>query len=97
VFLTVGNPDFVEGLLDTTAYLASAPSPPSVMTTSYGNDENQFSLSDAQFVFALELILVLTTAPQQEHLCWIHGARCSWHLGKQCFVTVARFLQVHQH
>jgi hypothetical protein len=51
-FLVVGGDDFTRGLLDTTTYLASAPSPPSVMTTSYGNDEDNFSLSDAQFVLA---------------------------------------------
>jgi hypothetical protein len=51
-FFTVGNNDFVQGLLDTTTYLASTPSPPSVMTTSYGENEENFSLSDAQFALA---------------------------------------------
>jgi tripeptidyl-peptidase-1 len=51
-FLTVGDVDFVQGLLDTTIYLSSTPNPPSVMTTSYGDDEASYSLSDAQFVSA---------------------------------------------
>jgi hypothetical protein len=51
-FLVVGGYDFTQGLLDTITYLASAPSAPSVVTTSYGDDEDNFSLSDAQFVLA---------------------------------------------
>jgi hypothetical protein len=86
-FLAVGSPSFVEGLLDTTIYLASTPSPPSVMTTSYGNDEDTFSVSDAQFVFALSCVLILTTAHQQEHLRWLHGARRSRNLGEPHLAT----------
>jgi tripeptidyl-peptidase-1 len=81
-YLVVGGDDFTQGLLDTITYLASAPSAPSVLTTSYGNDEDNFSLSDAQFVLAPKYIIALTVSHPQEHLRRIHGTRCSWHLGE---------------
>jgi hypothetical protein len=81
-FFTVGNNDFVQGLLDTTTYLASTPSPPSVITTSYGENEENFSLSDAQFVLAPKRILALTTTRQQERLRWLHGTWRSRRLGE---------------
>jgi tripeptidyl-peptidase-1 len=52
-FLTIGGYNFVQGLIDAATHLASSPTPPSVMTTSYGGDEENFSLSDAQFVLSL--------------------------------------------
>jgi hypothetical protein len=74
-FLTVGNDDFVQALLDTTTYLASTPSPPSVITTSYGEDEDNFSLSDAQFVFVSE------AHPSSNHrLLTGASALATWHL-----------------
>jgi tripeptidyl-peptidase-1 len=48
-FLTVGGA-FVQAVLDTTTYLASAPNPPSVMTTSYGGSEASFSPTDARYL-----------------------------------------------
>ncbi|KAF7307385.1 Family S53 protease-like protein [Mycena indigotica] len=41
-FLTVGGWDFSKALFDTTAYVASSPVPPTVMTTSYGDQEANF-------------------------------------------------------
>jgi hypothetical protein len=52
-FLTIGGYDFVQILLDTATYLASTSTPPSVMTTSYGGAEENFSLSDTQSVLSL--------------------------------------------
>jgi hypothetical protein len=80
-FITVGNSDFVQALLDTSTYLSSTPNPPSVLTTSYGDDESSYSLSDAQFVFALQHPPALTTARHQECLRRLHGTWCSRHLG----------------
>jgi hypothetical protein len=96
-FLVVGGDDFTQGLLDTTTYLASAPNPPSVLTTSYGDDEDNFSLSDAQSVLAPKApkyIIALTAGYPQEHLRRIHGTRCSWHLGERHLVPV-KFLCAH--
>jgi hypothetical protein len=54
--LTNGNTvDYIQAFIDTNTYLASTPSPPSVMSTSYGIDEDEFSLSDAQFVARSEV------------------------------------------
>jgi hypothetical protein len=91
-YLVVGGYNFTQGLLDTTTYLASAPSPPSVLTTSYGNDEDHFSLSDAQFVLAPNSIIALTAGYPQEYLRRIHGTRCSWHLGEGHLVPVKFFV-----
>ncbi|KAF7295211.1 Family S53 protease-like protein [Mycena indigotica] len=44
-FLTVGGFDFPTALLDTTTFLASDPFPPTVMTTSYGDNEENFGPS----------------------------------------------------
>ncbi|KAK7042012.1 family S53 protease-like protein [Favolaschia claudopus] len=45
-FLTVGGQlDFPTSLLDTTAFLASSPQPPTVVTTSYGDVESNFGAS----------------------------------------------------
>jgi tripeptidyl-peptidase-1 len=82
-FLTVGDVYLAPAFLNTIAYLASIPNPPSVVTTSYIANEAQFSLSDAQFVSAVRLFLDLTHAHQQEYLCWLHGAWRSRHLGDQ--------------
>ncbi|KAF7310501.1 Family S53 protease-like protein [Mycena chlorophos] len=41
-FLSNGNEDFGQGLLDTTIFLDGVPNPPSVMTTSYGDTEADF-------------------------------------------------------
>lgn len=43
-FLSVGG-DFWQGVLNTTAYLTSIESPPTVVTTSYGGNENSVSRS----------------------------------------------------
>jgi hypothetical protein len=61
-FLTVGGFSFTQALLDTTTYLASAPDPPSVMTTSYGAPEDTFAPSDAQYV------LLITESPRHKPL-----------------------------
>jgi tripeptidyl-peptidase-1 len=57
-FLSVGNniteiSDFAGALFDTTTFLSTTPSPPSVVTTSYGFDEAQFSPQDLQYVVVL--------------------------------------------
>jgi tripeptidyl-peptidase I len=44
-FLTVGGNDFTQALLDTTQFLDGVASPPTVMTTSYGTNENTISKS----------------------------------------------------
>ena len=46
-FLTVGGnaSNFDEALLDTTTILSGVDEPPTVMTTSYGDNENNFTLS----------------------------------------------------
>lgn len=44
-FLANGNEDFNTALVDSANYLASTRSPPSVVTTSYGGDEDSFSSS----------------------------------------------------
>jgi hypothetical protein len=82
-FLTVGDVYLAPAFLNTIAYLASIPNPPSVVTTSYIANEAQFSLSDAQFVFVVRLFSDLTHAHRQEYLCWLHGAWRSRHLGDQ--------------
>lgn len=49
-FLTVGgsnDSDFNQGLLDSSTYLTSLANPPTVVTTSYGSNENLFSASIA--------------------------------------------------
>ena len=48
-FLTVGG-SFSTALLDTTTFLHSTASPPSVMTTSYGDSESAFTPSLATLV-----------------------------------------------
>jgi hypothetical protein len=45
--------DFAGALFDTTTFLSTTPSPPSVVTTSYGLDEAQFSPQDLQYVLVL--------------------------------------------
>jgi hypothetical protein len=89
-FLSVGNniteiSDFAGALFDTTTFLSTTPSPPSVVTTSYGFDEAQFSPQDLQYVVVLFCAHVSggffpSHAPSQEDLQWIHGRRCSRHL-----------------
>lgn len=49
-FLTVGGNSFSTSLLDTTTFLDGVASPPSVMTTSYGDVESDFSASLATLV-----------------------------------------------
>jgi tripeptidyl-peptidase I len=44
-FLTVGGSDFEEALLDTTTFLSGVDEPPTVMTTSYGSNEVDFTPS----------------------------------------------------
>ncbi|KAF8155015.1 family S53 protease-like protein [Mycena galopus ATCC 62051] len=44
-FLTVGGFDFATALLDTTIYLDGVDNPPTVMTTSYGLNENTYGLT----------------------------------------------------
>lgn len=39
-FLSNGNSNFITALLDTATFLDGVASPPSVMTTSYGTNEN---------------------------------------------------------
>ncbi|KAJ7266463.1 family S53 protease-like protein [Mycena haematopus] len=46
-FLSVGGFDFPTALLDTTTFLDGIESPPSVMTTSYGDNEDNFGASVA--------------------------------------------------
>ncbi|KAE9396252.1 family S53 protease-like protein [Gymnopus androsaceus JB14] len=46
-FLTVGGDDFGTSLLDTTTFLDGVAKPPSVMTTSYGDNEENFGSSMA--------------------------------------------------
>ncbi|KAF8158796.1 family S53 protease-like protein [Mycena galopus ATCC 62051] len=46
-FLSVGGFDFPTALLDTTTFLDGVESPPSVMTTSYGDTESNFGASVA--------------------------------------------------
>ncbi|KAF8158780.1 family S53 protease-like protein [Mycena galopus ATCC 62051] len=46
-FLSVGGSDFPAALLDTTTFLDGIESPPSVMTTSYGDNESNFGASVA--------------------------------------------------
>ncbi|KAF8189516.1 family S53 protease-like protein [Mycena galopus ATCC 62051] len=48
-FLTVGG-DFETGLLDTTTYLDGVDNPPTVMTTSYAEDEEDFGISLATMI-----------------------------------------------
>jgi hypothetical protein len=42
--------DFAVALFDTTTFLSTTKSPPSVVTTSYGNNEAMFSPQDLQYV-----------------------------------------------
>lgn len=49
-FLTVGGDSFSTSLLDTTTFLDGVASPPSVMTTSYGDVESDFGASLATLV-----------------------------------------------
>ncbi|KAE9396167.1 family S53 protease-like protein [Gymnopus androsaceus JB14] len=46
-FLSVGGEDFATSLLDTTTFLDGIEEPPTVMTTSYGDDESSFGSSMA--------------------------------------------------
>jgi tripeptidyl-peptidase-1 len=63
-FLSVGGihqateaADFAVALFDTTTFLSTTKSPPSVVTTSYGNDEAMFSPQDLQYVADVQDIL----------------------------------------
>lgn len=49
-FLSNGNTDFLTGLADTVAFLAANSTVPSVMTTSYGANENTVAVSMATCV-----------------------------------------------
>jgi tripeptidyl-peptidase-1 len=51
-FLSVGGFDFVHALIDTTTYLGGLANPPNMITTSYGNNEDQFALADAKKICA---------------------------------------------
>jgi hypothetical protein len=74
-FLTVAPDYFSQALLDTTTYLASMPNPPSVMTTSYDDDEDNFSLSDAQFVLVSKAHI-----SSNHRLSTEASALVTWHL-----------------
>jgi hypothetical protein len=63
-FLSVGNvinnsADFSVALFDTTTFLSTTQSPPSVFTTSFGDDETQFSPQDLQYVVVAAWTLFL--------------------------------------
>ena len=47
IFLENGNIDFPTGLASSAGWLATADHPPSVVTTSYGLNEDEFSTSFA--------------------------------------------------
>lgn len=55
-FISVGNityltdEDFADQLIDTALYLLGLPSPPQVVTTSYGDDEDLISQKLAMYV-----------------------------------------------
>ncbi|KAE9388974.1 family S53 protease-like protein [Gymnopus androsaceus JB14] len=51
-FLSVGGDDFGTSLLDTTTFLDGVATPPSVMTTSYADNEADFGISMATYVTA---------------------------------------------
>lgn len=57
IFLSVGGSDTNDGfstsILDTTIYLSGLDNPPSVVTTSYGDKEEDYGISFATCVISL--------------------------------------------
>jgi tripeptidyl-peptidase-1 len=73
-FLSVGNiindsSDLASALFDTTTFLSTTQSPPSVVTTSYGFDEAQVSPQDLQYVVVALYISCISHPRLRRKIC----------------------------
>jgi tripeptidyl-peptidase-1 len=77
-FLSVGSDnDSVRALIDTTTFLTTMVDPPSVVTTSYGGDETNFSPQDLQYALSFGVPVQLLM-PHRRKMCsgyMVAGAR----------------------